>query len=250
MDTPQPPAPKKGISGLAIAGIGCGGLVVLALIAAFVLAGKACSKFNEVAGDFQKNPAKAAAMLALKFNPEVEVVSTDDTKNEITIRTKKDGKTMTMSFEDVANGKFTMTDAEGKTVTIDGSNAAKGGGIVMKGPDGETVIGGASSNPPPAWVPTYPGMTSQHGGLRTEQEGKVNGMSLAESADPVAKVKEFYELKLKEAGFKTEARTASVNGSESASVSGTKENPAQSVTVIITGNAGKTSVAIQYEGAK
>jgi hypothetical protein len=114
MDTPKPPLRRKVSQVSLIAGIGCGGLVVLAIIAIFVLAGKACTKINEVAGDFQKNPAKAAAMLALKFNPEVEVVSTDDTKNEITIRTKKDGETMTMSFEDVAKGKFTMTDSEAK----------------------------------------------------------------------------------------------------------------------------------------
>lgn len=250
MDTPQAPTPKKGLSGLAIAGIGCGGLVVLAIIAIFVLAGKACTKINEVAGDFQKNPAKAAAMLALKFNPEVEVVSTDDTKNEITIRTKKDGKTMTMSFEDVAKGKFTMTDSEGKTVTIDGSNAAKGGGIVMKGPDGESVIGGISSNPPPAWVPAYPGLTVQQGGLTTEQAGKVTGMSLAQSADPAAKVKEFYEAKLKEAGFKTETISTTVNGSDLASVSGSKDSPLQKVTIALTADGGKTNVAIQYEGAK
>lgn len=250
MDTPQAPAPKKGLSGLAIAGIGCGGIVVLAIIAIFILAGKACTKINEVAGDFQKNPAKAAAMLALKFNPDVEVVSTDDAKNEITIRTKKDGKTMTMSFEDVANGKFTMTDSEGKTVTIDGSNAAKGGGIVMKGPDGETVIGGASAGALPAWVPAYPGLTIQQGGLTTEKEGKVTGMSLAESADPVTKVKEFYEAKLKESGFNTEANVASINGADSANVSGSKETPAQKVNVVITTNGGRTSVAIQYEGAK
>lgn len=250
MDTPQTPAPKKGLSGLAIAGIGCGGIVVLAIIAIFVLAGKACTKINEVAGDFQKNPAKAAAMLALKFNPEVEVVSTDDTKNEITIRTKKDGKTMTMSFEDVANGKFTMTDSEGKTVTIDGSNAAKGGGIVMKGPDGETVIGGDSAGSWPAWVPSYPGLKAQQGGLRSEQEGKLTGMSMAESGDAVGKVKEFFESKLKEAGFTVETNVASVNGTETASVSANKEATSQKVNVVITGETGKTNVMIQYEGAK
>ena len=250
MDTPQSPAPKKGLSGLAIAGIGCGGLIVLVIIAVFILAGKACTKINEVAGDFQKNPAKAAAMLALKFNPEVEVVSTDDTKNEITIRTKKDGKTMTMSFEDVANGKFTMTDSEGKTVTIDGSNAANGGGIVMKGPDGETVIGGTSTKPLPAWVPAYPGLTVQQGGMTSEQNGKVTGVSLAESADPVTKVKDFYEAKLKEAGFTTEANVASVNGADSANVSGSKDTPSQKVNIVITATDGKTTVAIQYEGAK
>jgi len=250
MDTPQSPAPKKGLSGLAIAGIGCGGLIVLVIIAVFVLAGKACTKINEVAGDFQENPAKAAAMLALKFNPEVEVVSTDDTKNEITFRTKKDGKTMTMSFEDVANGKFTMTDGEGKTVTIDGSNASKGGGIVMKGPDGETVIGGTSTKPLPAWVPAYPGLTVQQGGLTTEQNGKVTGMSMAESADPVTTVKDFYEAKLKEAGFKTETLTSTVNGADLASVSGSKDSPQQKVTIALTAADGKTTVTIQYEGAK
>lgn len=251
MDNPTAPAPKKGLSGLAIAGIGCGGLLVIVAILVFVLLGKACTKLGEVAGDFQKNPAKAAAMLAMKMNPDVEIVSTDDAKNEITIKTKSDGKTMTMSFDDVANGKFTMTDSEGKKVTIDGSQAAKGGGIVMKGPDGETIVGGASGAAnTPAWVPTYPGLKAQEGGLRTEKEGRVVGMAGAETTDSPAKLKEFYASKLKEAGFKLEETNLNANGNDAITLTGTNDAAKQKLTLVITGDKEKTSVMIQYEGPK
>jgi hypothetical protein len=251
MDNPNAPAPKKGLSGLAIAGIGCGGLIIIVAILAFVLLGKTCSKLGEVAGDFQKNPAKSAAILAMKMNPDVKIVSTDDAKNEITIKTKSDGKTMTMSFDDVANGKFTMTDGDGKKVTIDGSNSATGGGIVMKGPDGETVIGGsATASVLPAEVPAYPGLKAGAGGVRTEKGDKLMVSSMGETADAVGKVKEFYEAKLKASGFKVDASIVNAGGADNATINATKDDGKTKVMMMIAGDAGKTSVIINYEGPK
>ncbi|MDZ4289382.1 MAG: hypothetical protein U0984_15570, partial [Prosthecobacter sp.] len=150
-----PTPPKKGLSGLAIAGIGCGGLFLLACLGGGVLAMRACSKVKEMAGDFQKNPAKAAATLMVKANPELELVSTNDAKGEITIKNKKTGEVTTMSFDEMSQGKFTVKDAKGNETTIDGSAVGQGR-MTIKGPDGETVIGGsASETAPPAWIPTY-----------------------------------------------------------------------------------------------
>lgn len=251
MDTPNAPAPKKGLSGLAIAGLGCGGLLIIVGILAFILLGKACSKLGEVAGDFQKNPAKAAAMMALKLNPDIEIVSTNDARNEITFKTKSDGKTVTMSLDDVAQGKFTMTDADGKTTTIDGSQAAAGGGVTIKGPDGSVLTSGAAGTLTlPSWVPAYPGMKAAEGGLRTENAGKVTGMSNGETTDTAAKVKEFYEKKMKDAGFQVEPTSMSLDGAEVVSLVSTKASTGQKLTTVINQKDGKTSIMLTYEGPK
>ena len=45
--------------------------------------------------------------MMVRMNPDVEKVSQDETKGEMTIRTK-DGKEMTSRYKDIAEGKFMM----------------------------------------------------------------------------------------------------------------------------------------------
>ena len=271
--SPVPPAPKKGISGLAIAGFGCGGLIVIILIVGFIFVGKACNMVQEYAGDFSKNPAKASAMIVLRMNPELEIVSTDDTKNEATIKIKKTGETYTMSFDDIKNGKLTMRDSTGQEISIDGSKVSTEGKVVIKGKDGEeaviegsggtkgqmkikskdgeVTIGATSVSDLPAWVPVYPGATSsQGGGMKNEKEGVVNGAIALESADPVAKIKEFYEAQLKGAGFKVESNEISADGKQTIILNGTNDSTTSRVNVMASTEAGKTAVMLSYSGPK
>lgn len=246
------PAPKKGLSGPAIAGIGCGVLILLSLLVCVLLFIKGCNMVKEVAGDFKDNPAKAAAMMALKFNPEVEVVKTDDAKGEVTVRNKKSGEEVTLSFKEIADGKFSMKNAKGEEVSIDASDATGKGGVVMKGPDGEVVVGGTNTAAiaPPAWVPMYPNLKSRPGGMRSEKKGVIAGAFAAETADAGEKVKAFYEAKLKEAGFDTNVTSTSGNGGEFNIVHGTKDDGKTQVSAIITSENGKTGVMINYEEKK
>ena len=222
---PNDPAPKKGLSGLAIAGIGCGALLVL-IIAVFAFIGvKAMNKMKEVAGaDWQKNPAKSAAMVAAKMNPEWDFVKADDAKGEITVKVKKTGEEITMSYNDVQQGKFTMKNSNGE----------------------ETVYGTAASAPP-AWVPAYPGAAAQGAGMRTEKPTGVSGTYMVQTKDAAAKVSEFFEAKLKADGFTTVA-TASAGGA--AVVNAKKEAEKRTVTVQISSDKNATQMVITYEGPK
>ncbi len=251
-NTPNSSEPKKGISGLAIAGIGCGGLLLLAGIGVFALLMRGCSMAKEFAGDFQKNPAKATAVMLVKANPDLDLVKTDDATGEITVRDKKTGEVTSMSFDDLSKGKLTFKNAKGEEVSIDASQANGKAGLVIKGPEGETVIGGGSeATTPPAWVPLYPGVKSEEGGgFRAEKNGKISGSFIGTTADPSAKVKEFYDAKLKEAGFTTEVSTMNMNGTDSAIVAGKKEADKSTVNVMINTEKGKTAVVLSYEGAK
>ena len=222
---PNDPAPKKGLSGLAIAGIGCGALLVL-IIAVFAFIGvKAMNKMKEVAGaDWQKNPAKSAAMVAAKMNPDWDFVKADDTKGEITVKVKKTGEEITMSYNEVQQGKFTMKNSNGE----------------------ETTIGGAATAPP-AWVPAYPGAAAQGVGMRTEKPTGVTGSYVVQTGDAADKVREFFETKLKADGYTTVA-SASVGGG--AIVNARKEDEKRTVTVQISGDKGATQMVITYEGPK
>lgn len=244
-------APKKGMSGLAIAGLGCGGLFVLVVLVGGFLTMKACSAMKGVVGDFEKNPAKATAVLAVKMNPDLELVSTNDATNEITVRDKKSGEVTTLSFNDIAQGKFKYKNSKGEEVTIDAANQGGKGNIVVKDKDGTTVLSGdAKSAAPPAWVPVYPGAQNKAGGMRSEKADKISGMFAIETTDSTVKVKDFFEPKLKADGFQVE--TTSINGGngEIITLKATKDGDSRTVSVMITTDSGKTNVAINYDGPK
>ena len=235
--------PKKGLSGLAIAGIGCGGLFVVALIGVSMLAAKSCSKVKEFASDYQKSPVTSTAKLIVGMNPDLELVKADETTKEITIKDKKSGQTMTVSLDDLKQGKFKVSDDKGNVTTIDPTSAK--GQITMKGADGSVVIGGETSLP--AWLPVYPGAKASAGGMRSEKGDQVSGTAMAETTDAVAKVKEFYQGKLKDAGFDL---TATLDTPESVSLSASKKDSHQSLQVTITRSDSKTLIMSIYEGPK
>ena len=269
---PVPPVEKKGMSGLAIAGFGCGGLILIILVVGFIFVGKACNKISEVAGDFTKNPAKATAMLVLKMNPDIEIISTDDAKNEVTFKEKQSGEVITMSFDDLAQGKLTMKDSKGEVISIDGSKAGSDGKITIKGKngeesvidtsgakegqmkikskDGEMTIGGGSMSDLPAWVPVYPGATSSGGGMKSVKENVATGAVGLQSADPVGKIKEFYEAKLKEAGYKVESNEITADGKQTVILNATNETSSSTFNVIASSEEGKTALMLNYSGPK
>ena len=243
---PNSAAPKKGLSGLAIAGIGCGALLLMVLVVVGITVAKIAGKVKEVTGDFYRNPVKTAAMLVAKANPDWDIVKTDDAAGEITVRDKKTGEETTMSFNDVSQGKFRMRNAKGEETTVDASGA-NGGKVVIKGPDGETVIGGAAAaTAPPAWVPAYPGAQAQPGGMKTERQGVASGRFTAQTADAPAKVREFFEAKLKADGYEVTVPT----DAESPVISAKKDGEKRTVTVLLTGGSSGTQVVVTYAGPK
>ena len=99
---PLPPGQKKGLSGLAWLGIGCGGLILLAivgcLVALFFFGGKV-REFGEAA---QKNPTRAAASVMVTVGAG-EMIAEDDLNKRYTVREKKTGKLMTFYWDAKAN---------------------------------------------------------------------------------------------------------------------------------------------------
>lgn len=245
---PALPNEKKGLSCLAMGGIDCLVLVVAAFLGGGALVAKFFPEIKTFIADAEKDPARAAAMLALKVNPDIEVVTTDDEKREVTFKVKPSGETMTVSFEDLSQGKLKMTNAKGEEISIDASDAEKSG-IVMKGPDGEAVIGGGKAAPPPAWVPVYPGAVAQEGGMRVERpDGALNGISVSKTTETVEAVQSFFESKLKEAGFEV-TMTSAVEG-KSAGISADKEDGKMTVGVTVTADEpGQTQIMATYQQA-
>lgn len=197
MPPPAPPLPapeKKGLSGLAWAGIGCGtvALIVIALaIGGVILLAK---KVKE----FAANPEKTAAELIVASHPELQKVSSDDTKGEITVRTKN-GETITANYKDIAQGKLTFRDSNGV----------------------ETRIGGSSKiEDVPSWVPRVPDVTETVSVFNSVRSGKTSGICIVKStADPQA-IEDHFSAEAGKLGLGSSKRTSTTfGGTESATFS-------------------------------
>ena len=245
---PQQPPVKKGLGPLGWILIGCGGLIVVGglVFGGLMMAGGYFVK--KKAEEFEKNPAFAAAKLAVQVSPDVELVSADEEKGTLTIKNKKTGEVMTISAEDAKEGRWSVETKEGKTV-FDASGQK--GTIEVTTDKGETATFGATSPQNlPAWLPTYPGGTVQGSYDTTNAEGRTAAFTVT-TKDSVSQVLDYYEARLKEAGLKVDKSTYSTNNQISGgSVTATSEDQKRTANVMAAPGEGGTSAVITFQDKK
>ena len=238
---------KKGLSPIAWVGIGCGVIVVIAVI----IIGGGLFWVGNKAKEFASDPA-AAAEFIINAHPDMEHVSTDRDNGTITIKNTSSGEVATLNFEDVQQGRFSVTGADGSEVfSIDSNTDSTDGGVAIRsGNDGEIKIGGAASmDDVPAWVPVYPNTLKSTTTMnRKSPEGKASGMLAFEVSDEIATITEHYKGLLEENGYSVDERTISAGGVASQSII-TATHPADGYSLnIIAGEAnGKRTLMINYE---
>ncbi len=274
--SPQPsgaaPAPAKtGGGGKVLLWIfgGCATLVVLGVVVFVGLGFFAYHKAKQFGLDpdlMKKNPVLAVAKLTVNTNPDLEMISSDDSSGTIVVRDKKtgkkstmkvdpdkkimvvtdeDGKTVTMKL-DAANNRLVMTDEKGQTATITANGQA--GNVEIKGPDGSMKIG-AAADKAPDWVPAYPGSNPQ-GGLSINDANEQGGSFSFVTSDSADKVMSYYSDQLKSGGFKVSNFTSNANGKTGGMVSGQNDGQKRSVTFTISTENDGTRVAAVFSEKK
>jgi hypothetical protein len=175
---------------------------------------------------FRDNPALAMTKLLTTINPELEVINVDEGRGVIRVRNKKDGKEITLNFEDVKHGRIKLEDnSEGKTASMEfGADSAKA----------------------PSWIPTYPGSNPQGTFSLNSGEGGGGAFNFT-TADAPAKVLEFYQNQLKQAGFKI---TITASAGEGSMLIAQEEGGQRSVTVTAGKSSDGTSVNILFGSKK
>jgi hypothetical protein len=178
----------------------------------------------------QRNPAYATAKMMVTLNPEVEEVSHDEAAGTITIREKKTGKVTTMRFGDLKNGHFSFsaTDENGQTGSVE---IGEGVGKL------------------PSWVPVYPGAKAEgtfaaKGGSGEDAEGGTVAFTTPDSA---SKVTSFYQDKAKDLGMKASMTTS---GAEGGMLIFADEGSKRTLSVVVGGSAGQTSINLIYSMKK
>jgi hypothetical protein len=159
---------------------GVGGFIVLCMIGCGVIGYIAMHKLKDAGFDselMQKNPGLAMTKMVTAFNPNVEVVSTNDRAGTVTVRDKTTGKTITYKF-----------DPDKKSLVITGDDGA------------QVNIGGGAGNKMPSWAPVYPG-SSPEGNYSVQSADGDSGVFTFKTPDPASKVTSFYQDQLRAAGF-------------------------------------------------
>ena len=183
---PTDGAKKKGLPGLAWAGIGCGAVLIIAVIVVGLLIGLCKRKVNEITKEFNENPERKVAEFIINASSEYEVVSHDDVAKTMTIKEKKTGKETTMSYKDISEGKFAMTDSEGNSLEL----------------------GTVKPEELPAWLPILTGATI-NSGFQTKENGKISGMVVFGTTQTPQEVSDFFKTKTE--SWSSSSSSSSIN---------------------------------------
>jgi len=220
-----PPIPPKKSNVLKWVLIGIGACFMLFVIGAIGLGLFVAHKAKQAGLDpdlIKRSPALAATKLMVAANPDVEMVTADEGKQEMTVRDKKTGKVYTMSFDDAKNGKFTMKEDGKATLTVGGKAKV------------------------PSWVPDYPGSDPQ-GAFSAQGEDGAGGTFTFKTKDSSDKVIKYYQDQFKASGLNVTSNLTNQNGQSMAGMLGAQDDSRKhTVTIILGVEGGETNVAVTY----
>lgn len=258
--TPNPPAPqpasepqkKKGIGAIGWIAIGCLVLLLLAAGSCVVVGMFAKKKLTDVAHKIEKNPAMASAEMAVKLNPDLEVVDKDEDAGTMTIREKKTGKTMTLNVADIKKGKIHFSTDDGQDLSMEvNQNGLRLHQRDQSGKENSMEMGtGTGGGKLPAWLPAYPGATAA-GGMQSKGPDGTSGWASYSSDDSVDDVAAYYKKVLEDIGFDVTRHDVTMNDSVSASLSARAEESGRTVELSVSrgGDEDRTAIVINYSDA-
>ena len=226
---------------------GCGTVLLIGAVAAAVIAYLAVRKGQEVVADMDRNPAMAAAKLAVAMNPDLETVSVNEAKGTITIKDRKTGKIVTVNFDDVKNGKVVIKGEGDENVTIEAKGSEGSGSLEVKSDKGSVRIGaGSSADDMPNWLPSYPGAKAEGTYSMRGKDGSAGSFAFT-TTDSVDQVISFYETELKDEDLKVSVTTSKQSGiSAGGVVTGEDKSNHRTAVITVAAKPGGTQVSVTF----
>lgn len=220
---PDPSPPKKGLHPLAWVGVGCGGLLVVGILAVALLIGWGKRKIAEVQETIASAAHGTAAEMLVEMHPDLEIVSEDTETGELTVRVVSTGEELTFDPEELAEGRVTITGSDGT----------------------EMALGLGDLDKVPAWVPRYPGAVNEKALFQREAAGEIKGLLVFESSDSPAAIEAFYDGEL---GTFSSQGSSSINlGSvEQKTLSYGDAGKDLEVTIVLPGGGQLSEVTVSY----
>lgn len=248
--TPPPAAgtaaKKKGLSPLAWVGIGCGGLLLLAIVAFVIAAALGLSWLGGQMEEFEDNPAMASAKMMVRVNPEIELVEADDEAGTLTIRNKETGEVMTVGLDEIEEGRITF-ESEGEEITMGVEEGEEGeGAFTVRDREGKTTfrVGAGGEEDVPEWVPRYRDVEVE-GTMYQSSPDEVSGAFTFETEDSVDEVIEYFEGAFEDAGLAETGRNTYQAG-EVRGATLTGEGGGRTVSLLLNAQGGTTRGTVTY----
>jgi len=240
---PQPQAPaKKGVHPLVWVAVGCGALLLIAVIV--VMAG-GFFIFNK-AKKFAANPEVGAIQMMVAANPDLEIVTVDEGAKKVTIRNKKTGEVLTMDFSEIKEGKFKIAGKGDEKFSIETHGEGSTGNVQITTEKGTTTFGADASSDLPSWIPAYPGTQATGTYSATVNDKKSGGFSF-KTSDSAEKVLAFYESEMKGKGFEPSKTTYQQDGATGGFITAKSGGKTLTVTVTTDKAEGGTNGMLAYE---
>lgn len=227
---------------------GCGTFILLVIICFVGFGFYVAHKAKQAGIDpelMRKNPGLAAAKMAVAGNPDLEMVSSNDSAGTIVVRDKKTGKTSTMRF-DMEKKKLVITDEKGKEATI--SADTDKGNLEVKTDEG-TMKMGSTADAPPDWVPSYPGVSPKNTYSMSDSKEQ-SGTYVFTTQDSSEKVMSYYADQLKAGGLKVTNTSTTADGKISGMVSGEDASRDRTVLVTVHPDSDGTGVSVTFRAKK
>ena len=240
------PPPRKTSPWVWVA-VGCGGLMVIVLLVVTVGGFLLARKAKDFVADAEKNPAMAAARLAVSVNPELEIVEADDDNGIITVRNKRTGEEFTVDMADAEKGKIRFRNEKGEEISFSTKGDGGKSGFKVESNKGEFSFGGGDDSAVPGWVPRYPGVELT-GSMTSRSDRSLAGGFSFSTADSVQEVLAYYEKQLKGLGMEVSTNTYQQdNVTQGGVVGGESTNGARTCTVTATRGDDGTTVAMAFK---
>ncbi len=264
--TPAPPKKRMGVLGWVV--VGC---LVLLIAAGAVFVGGVWfvgKKAKGLVEDFERDPVRAAAELAIKVNPELEMVDVDEGAKTMTIRERATGKEVTVDWSQISEGRFRF-EADGEEMTLDASPSEQGGTLKIEAGGQEVTIdaskveeGGVvrihdgsgtaqatlgAGVPPDAgldWFPRYPGASELVVNYTTRTSETRNDYFTFTTGDATEAVLDFYDAALVKLGFEISRSTFSTEGQPSGTILGWTADQAHTFTLVVERDGEATRVGV------
>jgi hypothetical protein len=216
------------------------------VIAAAVLGYLAYRKGQEVVNDMERNPAMAAAKLAVAMNPDLETVSVNEGRGTITVKDRRTGKVVTLNFDDVKDGKIVIKGDGDEDVTIQAKGSEGSGSLEVKTDKGSVKFGaGSSAENMPDWLPSYPGSKAEGVFSMRGGDGSTGSFSFT-TTDSVDQVLGYYESELKGEDLKVSVTTTKQNGVGGGVVTGEDKSNGRTVVVTVAAKGGGAQVNVTF----
>jgi len=248
---PAPAAKKMGALGWVL--IGCGGILVVGLIACVGLYFFIAHKAKQAGIDtdlLRTNPGLAAAKMVVAANPDLDLISEDDARGIIRVHDRKQNKNFIVNFEDAKRGKLTLQEEGKDAVTFSSSGDGANGSFEVKSNEGTFKVGGGGPVNLPSWVPSYPSSQPQATMTAEDAQGKHASFNF-KTGDSVDKVVSFYKDGFASSGLKvSNSSMTEGSGTTTGVVSAKDDSGNREVMVVVANQSGETTVTVTYNDRK